>query len=609
MAVARLSRSGRRPRRGSLERPLNTRLVRVAGLVVVLPLLLLAFTVARPGALPAPALPPSFDGAVAAALARELAGLHPSREPGSVGAAAAADWYVEKTALYGLPVERDTWSADVPGLGRRTLRNVAVVVEGETPEAIAFVAHHDNSGDGPGTSDDASGVATLVELARSYAVAPSGAPGARPRHTLVFLSADGGAFGDLGAQRFARTSRFRDGLRAVVVLDAMGGPGEPRLEPGGDGSRTAATALVRTAAVRLGEQLGEEPGGPGVVRQLVDLGLPFAFGGQAPFLGAGVSAVRLTTADDSGASSAADRGDALDEGLLTRLGRGAQGLLGSLDGGVEVAQGTAPSLYLGTRAVRGWALALVLVAALVPFAVGVVDLLARCRRRGVALAPAFRALLVRCALWLWAGLLVWGTALAGILPDGPARPFPPAADAIRDWPVAAAAGLAVLVALPWALVRRRPPGTPPASPEEELAGAAAALAGLGAVAGLTAVANPYALVFVAPSLYAWLWLPQVGNPWVRDALYGLGLAGPVLGLVSLAGRFGLGLDVLPYAASLVTTGYVPWTTGVLVLLWGAVAAQTGAVTAGRYVPLAAVLPPLAGRVRRPASVRAQASRR
>lgn len=608
MAVARLSRSGRRPRRGSLERPLNARLVRVAGLVVVPPLLLLAFTVGRPGALPAPALPPSFDGAVAAALARELAGLHPSREPGSVGAAAAADWFVEKTALYGLPVERDTWSANVPDLGRRTLRNVAVVVEGETPEAIAFVAHHDNSGVGPGTSDGASGVAALVELARSYAVASSGAPGARPRNTLVFLAADAGAFGDLGAQRFVQTSRFREGLRAVVVLDALGGPGEPRLELGGDGAQTAAPALVRTAAARLGEPLGDEPGRPGVLRQLVDLGLPFAFGGQAPFLGEGVSAVRLTTADDSGASSAADRVGALDAELLTRLGRGAQGLLGSLDGGAEVAQGTSPSLYLGTRALRGWALALVFVAALVPFAVGVVDLLARCRRRGIALAPAVGALLTRCALWLWAGALVWGAALAGLLPDGPARPFPPATDAIRDWPVGAAVGLAVLVALPWALLRRRSLGAPRASQEQELAGAVVALAGLGAIAALTALANPYALVFVLPSLYAWLWLPQIGTPWVRDGLYGLGLAGPVLGLVSLADRFGLGVDVLPYAASLVTTGYVPWTTGALVLLWGAVAAQTGAVTAGRYVPLAWPDRPAAGRVR-PASVRAQASRR
>jgi hypothetical protein len=608
MAVARLSRPERRPRRGSLERPINTRLVRASALVVVVPLLLLAFTVARPGALPAPALPPSFDGATATALARELAALHPSRVPGSVGNAAAADWLVEKTAPYGLPVERDSWSAEVPGLGTQTLRNVAVVVEGETPDTIAFVAHHDNSGTGPGASDGASGVAALVELARSYAVGPTEGARARPRHTLVFVSADAGAFGDLGAQRFARSSRFRDELLAVVVLDALGGPGEPRLELAGDGPTTAAAALVRTAAVRVGEQLGIEPGRPGVLRQLVDLGLPFAYGGQAPVLGEGVSALRLTTADDSDRSAPADRGGALDEAQLGRLGRGAQGVLGSLDQGVEVAQGTAPYLYLGTRALRGWALALVLVAALVPFAVGVADLAVRCRRRGIALGPAFAGLLLRCALGLWAAVLLWLGGLAGAFPDAPARPFPPTADAVRNWPLAALAAIAVLAAAPWVVARRRAATRPPATPEEELAGAAAALVGLGVVAVLTAVANPFALVFVLPSLYAWLWLPQAGASWLRDAAYGLGLAGPVLALVSLAGRFELGIDVVPYAATLVTSGYLPWTTAALVLLWAAVAAQTGAIAAGRYVPLG----PLGGALRtrvRGTEARAQASRR
>jgi peptidase M28-like protein len=589
MDAARLSSSGRRPRRGSLERPVNTRLVRNAALVVALPLLLAAFTVGRPGALGAPVLPPSFDGAATTALARELAGLHPSRIPGSAGNAAAADWFAEKAALYGLPVERDTWTEDVPGLGPRALRNAAIVVEGESPAAILFVAHHDNSGVGPGASDDASGVAALLELTRSYAVGATSDERARPRHTLVFLAADAGAFGGLGARRFAAVSRFHGSILAAVVLDALAGPGEPRLELAGEGPRSPAAALVRTAAERVGEQLGEEPGHPGVLRQLVDLGIPFAYGGQAPLLGEGVSAVRLTTADDSGRSDAADRVGALDEALLGRLGRGAQMLLGSLDAGVEVTQGTAPYVYLGTRVLRGWALGLVLVAALVPFSVGVVDLLARGRRRGIGLAPAFRGLAGRLVLWLAAGVLVWLAALAGAFPDGPPVPFPPTSDAVRSWPLATCLGIVALVALLLLLLRRAAGPRPPATPEQELAGYAAALVGLGAVGVLTALVNPYALVFVVPSLYAWLWLPQAGTSWLRDALYGLGLAGPVLGLVSLAGRFHLGLDVGLYATTLVTSGTVPWSTAALVLAWGAVAAQTGAVASGRYAPPAGTL--------------------
>ena len=581
MEAARLPGSGRRPRRGSLERPVNGRLVRNTALVVALPLLLAAFTVGRPGALGAPALPPSFDGTAAASLARELTGLHPSRVPGSAGNDAAARWFEDKVALYGLPVERDAWRGEVPGLGRRALRNVAVVVEGETSRAIVFAAHHDNAGTGPGASDGASGVAALLELMRSYAVSDTSAERARPRHTLVFLSADGGSFGDLGAERFATASEFAGRIDAVVVLDALGGPAEPRLELAGDGPRSPGAVLVRTVSSRVEEHLGEPPGRPGVLRQLVDLGIPFAYGGQAPFLGAGVSAVRLTTADDSGRSAALDAAAALDDELLTRLGTSAQSLLGSLDGGVELAQGTAPYVFLGDRVVRGWAIALVLVAALIPFTAGVIDLLARCRRRAIPLWPAFRSLGARLSLWLWAAVVLWLAGASGVLAAGPARPFPPASDAVREWPLVALGGLALLVLVPWLLTSRAGPRRP-VEAEEELAGYAAVLVTLGLIGVLTALVNPYALVFLVPSLYAWLWLPQTGSSWLRDTLFGLGLAGPVLALVSLAGRFELGPDVVLYAATLVTTGYVPWLTAALVLAWGAVAAQTGAIAAGRY---------------------------
>src|SRR5207248_1746661 len=58
----------RRARRGSLERPVNGRLYRGTWLLVGLPLLVLAFSVARPAPLPPSNLPPSFDRNVAAGL-------------------------------------------------------------------------------------------------------------------------------------------------------------------------------------------------------------------------------------------------------------------------------------------------------------------------------------------------------------------------------------------------------------------------------------------------------------------------------------------------------------------------------------------------------------
>ena len=82
----------RRSRPGSLERPINARLYRGTWLLVGLPLLLLAFSVARPSALPAPNLPPAFDGSQAAALANDLASVRsPLHErPGATSASSAA---------------------------------------------------------------------------------------------------------------------------------------------------------------------------------------------------------------------------------------------------------------------------------------------------------------------------------------------------------------------------------------------------------------------------------------------------------------------------------------------------------------------------------------
>ena len=56
--------------------------------------------------------------------------------------------------------------------------------------------------------------------------------------------------------------------------------------------------------------------------------------------------------------------------------------------------------------------------------------------------------------------------------------------------------------------------------------------------------NPFALVFLLPSLHVWLWLPQVrGAPiGVRLGVLALGFAGPALLLGSFALRFGLGWD-------------------------------------------------------------------
>ncbi len=566
------------------------------------PLLLLALTIARPGPFPASTLPPSFDGASAVALATELALDYPSRQPGSGGAAGATQWVKDKLALYGLTAAEDNWDETIPGLGRVRLQNLVTVVQGSTNDAILVLAHRDDTGVGPGANDNASGTAALIELARGYGRLGTVAGRPTPQHTLIFLSSDGGAYGGFGAERFASTSPYRDRIKAVVSLDGLAGTAEPRLELAGFEPRSPAPALIRTADVQVAAQLGRSPARAGWLVQLVDLGMPFGYGEQAPFLGRKISAIRLATAPDNDAAAAADTPGRLNMTRFLRLGRASESILASLDGGIELAGGTAGHVYLGSRIIRGWAIELVLLTALIPFLVGAVDLFARSRRRQLPLGAGWRALRTRFGIWLWIGLLVGLGALAGVFPRGSAIPPPPGSAAVSDWPVAGLAVLGLLAALGWLRARRVLVPVAPAAVDDVLAGYAVALVALGGVAVATALISPYGLVFVVPSLYAWLWLPQAErrSSWARDTLYGVGLTGPALAAVAIGSQLGLGLDAPLYLVSLMTLGFIPWPTVLVLLAWAAIACQLGALAAGRYraVPPRAPRPGFRRRARR-----------
>ena len=561
-------------------------------LLLLGPLLLLALTIGRPGPFPASALPPSFDGASATALATELALDYPDREPGSAGAAGAVTWVKDKLGLYGLEAGDDAWDETIPGLGRVRLHNLVTVIPGATPDAILILAHRDDTGVGPGANDNASGTAALIELARGYGRLGTVAGRPTPMHTLIFLSSDGGAYGGFGAERFASTSRFRGRLRAVVSLDGLAGSATPRLDLAGFEPRSPAPALIRTADVQVTRQLNHPPARPGWLMQLVDLGVPFGYGEQAPFLGRKISAIRLGTASDEGSAAAEDTPARLDVTRFTRLGRASESILAALDGGIELAGGTAGHVYLGSRIVRGWTFELVLLVALVPFLVGAVDLFARSRRRRLPLAGAWRGLRTRLGVWLWFGFLLGLGALAGLFPRGSKIPPPPDSPAITDWPVAGLLVLGAFAAFGWWRARRALAPTTPPTPDEVLAGYAVALLALGGVAVATALISPYGLLFVVPSLYAWLWLPQVErrSAWARDVLYGIGLAGPALAVVVIGTQLGLGLDAPMYMLSLMTLGVIPWPTVLVLIAWAAVAAQFGALAAGRYGPAARRVP-------------------
>lgn len=577
----------RRPRRGSLERPVNGRLYRSALFVTALPLLILAFSVTRPGALSAPSLPPSFDGAATQALAAELAQEVPARQPGTPGASQAAQWLRDQLRPYGLPVRTDTWHASVVGLGNVRLQNIWAVAAGQSPSAIVVMAHRDDTGIGPGANDDASGTAALVELAREYASV--GAPASQPvrsAHTIVFLSTDGGAYGGLGAARFAAHPPFP--IVAVVNLDAIGGHGPPRIVITGDRPRSPAAALVETAAHRVLEQTGVHPRRANLLAQLVDLAFPLTLYEQGPFVAHGIPAVTLTTSGERPPAAFTDRTTALDGDHIAGLGRAAQEIVGSLDQGLALPQGASSYLWAGSRVVRGWPIELLLFTLLLPPAALAVDLFAYCRRRGIPLTPAFHALRARVGFWLFVGAAFYVFRWLGAWPTGVARPPRPAGGVIGNWPVLALVGLAVVALLAWVVERHRLVPRRAVAPEERLAGEAAALLGLAVVALLVVATNPYALIFVLPAMHAWAWLPQTrrDRP-ARAVLFLLGLAGPALLVGSVALRLGLGLDALWYLVELAALGWVHVSAVAIALAAVACGAQVATTVTGRYAPYAA----------------------
>ena len=577
-----------RARPGSLERPVSGRLYRGTWLLVGIPLLIAAFSVGKPTPLrPAvPALPPAFDKLRAATLARELARNFPDRAPGSLGARAAREWFGDQVSP-GMRVRRERFTATIAGRGRTRMENLVLAVPGRSPQALAVLAHLDNEGTGPGANDNASGIAALIELARSYAplgAAPPGAHLSTPAHTLLFVATDGGAYGGLGAREFARRHRSR--VLAAIVLDSIGGRSTARLEISGNTAREASAELLETASARIEEQTGVRPRRPAAAAQLLALAFPLTLYEQGPLLAQGVPALTLTTAGDNRPNAFRDTPGRLNGGRLAEIGRSTQELLRALDQGAELVSGTASFIYLGARVLRGWAVELVLLATLLPFLISVVDLFARGRRRHLVIAPAVRSYRSRLLFWLWLGVVFELFAWLGVWPDGAAAAVSPQTSAARDWPVLGLLGLAALGALGFWVVRDRLRPRRPVSAGEQLAGQTAALLALGVVSLLVVATNPYALVLILPSLHAWLWLPQVQRrrPAVRAAVFASGFLGPLVLIAWIGLRYGLGFDAPWYLAELAAIHYVTLPSVVIVLAWLAAAAQLAAVAAGRYAP-------------------------
>jgi hypothetical protein len=123
-----------------------------------------------------------------------------------------------------------------------TVNNVLARLAGsERGAAVLLAAHYDSVPAGPGDSDDGTGVAAVIEIARALKALPT------PRHTVIFLLDEGEEAGLLGARAFVDSHPWAKEVRAAVNLEARGTSGPSVLFETGSANKWAIQLFAKNA--------------------------------------------------------------------------------------------------------------------------------------------------------------------------------------------------------------------------------------------------------------------------------------------------------------------------------------------------------------------------
>src|SRR3989338_8565602 len=132
-------------------------------------------------AYPAAAAAPRFDADRALAEAVTLATDYPDRVVGSETSARARAWLLGRFAELGLPTASLPFTVTMASQARGGVQ-VWATSPGASDEIILVSAHYDVPQTGiPGAADDASGIGTVLELARVFAGEPH-------QRTFIFMA-------------------------------------------------------------------------------------------------------------------------------------------------------------------------------------------------------------------------------------------------------------------------------------------------------------------------------------------------------------------------------------------------------------------------------------
>ncbi|HZU26808.1 MAG TPA: M20/M25/M40 family metallo-hydrolase [Bryobacteraceae bacterium] len=167
----------------------------------------------RPDPLPASAPADRFSAERAMVIVRAIAQRpHP---PGTDEHRRVQDWIRAALAREGLDSSIQTGSA-----GGDPAENILARMPGTAnTRAVMLAAHYDSRPEGPGASDDGSGVATLLETLRALRAGP------RLRNDVIFLITDAEERGLIGARVFMNDHPWRHDPGVVLNFEARGTSG------------------------------------------------------------------------------------------------------------------------------------------------------------------------------------------------------------------------------------------------------------------------------------------------------------------------------------------------------------------------------------------------
>jgi hypothetical protein len=544
---------------------LEPRIYRMGLLPVLLALVVVAFSLGNQQEPQSTnVVPDAFNGGHAYALMNSLAGAYPSRRPGSVGDDRLASVVAGKLQRAGFSVSTDTFSAPTVD-GNRILQNVIGVRAGAGPGSIVIVSPRDALG--PRATAGLSGTAVMLELGQVLS-------GQSLQRTLILVSTSG-SDGAAGAQRLA--SELSGGVDAVLALGDMAGVStrQPVVVPWSNTQQVAPTLLRNTLAAALNAQTGLSAQGSSLPGQVAHLAFPMTGGEQAPLIAQGVPAALLSL---SGGNRPSPQ-EPTSQSRMTAMGRAALQAVGTLEAGGAV---PGPSSYLlwDGKVIPAWAIALLVLALIIPVLAMSVDGLARARRQGCIVSRWAGWVLAAASPFLLAVLLVGVAHWTGWIAPAPPGPLGPGAVALGG------GGIALLVVLgleicgcliwlrPFLISRLRLDGSldgrrtraragrGPERLQDEAAGsevgpAAGVMVILCLVSLAVWVTNPFAALLLLPALHLWPWVIGARRrlPIPATALLLLaGLAAPALMAAYFAMTFGLGPVGVAWSGVLLLAG-------------------------------------------------------